>query len=67
MGRMEKSIPNQAFLIYPKKLTFDEIVTIYTCIERADHHGGDGEFSDECRQVGTFFNLYKRLNEIKKE
>lgn len=28
-----------------ENLTFDEIVTIYTYIERADHHGGDGEVS----------------------
>ena len=49
-----------------EKLTFDEIVTIYTYIERADHHGGDGEVSDDCRQNGTYSNLSKRLNELKK-
>ena len=48
-----------------EKLTFDEIVTIYTYIERADHHGGDGEVSDECREDGTYSNLSKRLKEIK--
>ena len=48
-----------------EKLTFDEIVTIYTYIERADHHGGDGEVSDECRKDGTYSNLSKRLKEIK--
>ena len=48
-----------------EKLTFDEIVTIYTYIERADHHGGDGEVSDECSEDGTYSNLSKRLNEIK--
>lgn len=48
-----------------EKLTFDEIVTIYTYIERADHHGGDGEVSDECREDGTFSNLSRRLKEIK--
>ena len=39
-----------------EKLTFDEIVTIYTYIERADHHGGDDEISDEYRQNGTYSN-----------
>ena len=48
-----------------EKLTFDEIVTIYTYIERADHHGGDGEVSDGCREDGTYSNLSKRLKEIK--
>ncbi len=48
-----------------EKLTFEEIITIYTYIERADHHGGDGEVSDRCVQDGTFSNLSKRLNEIK--
>ena len=48
-----------------EKLTFEEIVTIYTYIERADHHYGDDEFSNQCRQDGTFSNLSKRLNEIK--
>ena len=48
-----------------EKLTFEEIITIYTYIERADHHGGDGEVSDRCGQDGTFSNLSKRLNEIK--
>ena len=48
-----------------EKLTFDEIVTVYTYIERADHHGGDGEVSDGCMQDGTYSNLSKRLKEIK--
>ena len=43
-----------------EELTFEEIITIYTFIERADHHVGDGEVSDECRQDGTFSNLSKR-------
>lgn len=50
-----------------EKLTFDEIVTIYTYIERADHHGGDGEVSDGCRQDGTFSNLSRQLKEMKNE
>ena len=48
-----------------EKLTFDEIITIYTYIERADHFGGDGEVSDGCGRDGTFSNLSKRLKEIK--
>ena len=40
-----------------EKLTFDELITIFTYIERADHFGGDSEFSDECRQDGTFSNF----------
>ena len=48
-----------------EKLTFDEIVTIYTYIERADHHGGDGEVSEECRRDETFSNLSKQLKEMK--
>lgn len=50
-----------------EKLTFDELITIFTYIERVDHHGGDGEVSDGCRQDGTFSNLSKRLKEIKNE
>ena len=50
-----------------EELTFEEIITIYTYIERADHHGGDGEVSDMCRQDGTFSNLSKRLKEIRNE
>ena len=50
-----------------EKLTFEEIITIYTFIERADHHGGDGEVSDGCIKDGTFSNLSKRLKEIRNE
>lgn len=48
-----------------EKLTFEEIITIYTFIERADHHGGDGEVSDGCSGDGTFSNLSNRLKELK--
>ena len=34
-----------------EELTFEEIMTIYTYIERTDHHGGDGEVSDGCRYM----------------
>ena len=48
-----------------EKLTFEEIITIYTFIERADHFGGDGEVSDRCSQDETFSNLSKQLKEMK--
>ena len=50
-----------------EKLTFEEIITMYTYIERADHFGGDGEVSDGCSQDGTFSNLSKRLKVIKND
>ena len=66
MNKMEEKYSKSSLLdLSREKLTFDEIVTIYTYIERADHHYGDDEFSSECRQDGTFSNLSKRLNEIK--
>ena len=48
-----------------EKLTFEEIITIQTFIERRDHHCGDMETSEQCREDGTFSNLGKRLNEMK--
>ena len=67
MDKMEEKYSKSSILELSKeKLTFDEIVTIYTYIERADHHfGADDEISDGCMQDGTFSNLSKRLNEIK--
>ena len=68
MDKMKEKYSKSSLLDLSKeKLTFDEIVTIYTYIERADHHGGDGEVSERCRQDGTFSNLSERLKEIKKE
>lgn len=68
MDKMEEKYSKSSlFDLSKEKLTFDEIVTILTYIERADHHGGDGEVSDGCQQDGTYSNLRKRLNEIKKE
>ena len=68
MEKMEKKYSKSGLLdLSREKLTFEEIITIYTYIERADHHGGDGEVSDRCVQDGTFSNLSKRLNEIKKD
>lgn len=66
LDKMEKKYSKSSILDLSKeKLTFEEIVTIYTYIERADHHYGDDGFSNQCRQDGTFSNLSKRLNEIK--
>ena len=68
MDRMEEKYSKSTLSDLSKeKLTFEEIITIYTYIERANHFGGDGEVSDECRQDGTFSNLSKRLKEIKNE
>lgn len=49
-----------------EKLTFEEIITILTFIERADHHGGDGEVTDACSRDGTFANLSRQLREMRK-
>ena len=66
MDKMEEKYSKSSLLELSKeKLTFDEIVTIFTYIERADHHGGDGEVSDKCRRDGTFANLSKRFKEMK--
>ena len=68
MDKMEEKYSKFSLLdLSREKLTFEEIITIYTFIERADHHGGDGEVSEGCRQDGTFFNLSKRLKEIRNE
>ena len=68
MDKMENKYSKHSLLdLSREKLTFEEIITIYTYIERADHHGGDGEVSDRCGQDGTFFNLSKRLNEMRNE
>ena len=50
-----------------EKLTFQEIITIRSFIERCDRHCGDTSTTDRCRSDGTFANLEKRMNEIKKE
>ena len=66
MDKIEKKYSKSSLLdLSREKLTFEEIVTIYTYIERADHHFGDCEFSDGCRQDGTFSNLSKQLKEMK--
>ena len=68
MDKMREKYSKFALLDLSKeKLTFEEIITVYTYIERADHHGGDGEVSDRCMKDGTFSNLSKRLKEMKNE
>lgn len=47
MDKMQEKYFKSILLDFSKeKLTFDEIVTIYTYIERTDNHGCDGEVSD---------------------
>ena len=66
MEKMEKKYSKSSFLDLSKEeLTFDEIVTIYSFIERGDHHGGGTDFHDGCAEDGTFSNLSKRLKEIR--
>ena len=68
MDRMEEKYSKSSLLELSKeKLTFEEIVTIYTYIERADHHFGDDELSKGCSDDGTFSNLSGRLKEIKEQ
>ena len=67
MEKMEKKYSKVSLLELSKeKLTFEEIITMYTFIERAGHHDGDGEVSDGCSQDGTFANLSKQLKEMRK-
>ena len=68
MEKIEEKYSKTSLLDLSKeKLTFEEIITIYTFIERADHHGGDGEVSHSTGRDGTSANLSKRLKEIKNE
>ena len=46
-----------------EKLDFNEIMTIFTFIHRAERHAG-GWYRD-CIKNGTYLNLLKRLEEIK--
>ena len=60
MDKMGKKYSKSSLLELSKeKLTFEEIVTIYTFIERVDRHFGDGEFSEGCGGDETFSNLSK--------
>lgn len=66
MEKIEQKYSKTSLLDLSKeKLTYEEIITIYTFIERADHHGGDGEVSHGTGRNGTSSNLSKRLKEIK--
>lgn len=66
MDKMEKKYSKTGLLeLSEENLTFEEIVTIYTFIERADHHCGEESLFDEYSQNGTFSNLRKRLDEIR--
>lgn len=48
-----------------EKLSFLEIITIFTFIHRAERHGGG--WYDDCITDGTYHNLLNRLDEIKNE
>lgn len=66
MDRMEEKYCKTSLRdLSQEKLTFEEIVTIYTFIERADHHGGDDDIWDECTEDGTFSNLTRQLKEMR--
>ena len=66
MAKMEEKYSKvDLFELSQEKLTFEEIITMYTFIERADHHGGDGEVSDGSSRNGTFSNLSKQLKEMR--
>ena len=68
LDMMEKKYGTSDFLELSKeKLTFAEIITIYSFIEREGHHCGDTLTSERCASDGTYFNLRKRLDKIKKE
>ena len=68
LRKMEKKYGTDDLLeLSRQKLTFSEIVTIYSFIERAGRHCGDTLTSDLCREDGTFSNLSRRLDEIRKD
>ena len=47
-----------------EKLSFLEIITIFTFIHRAERHAGGGWY-DDCIHNDTYYNLLCRLEEIK--
>ena len=49
-----------------EKLDFLEIITVFTFIQRAERHAGEGWYED-CIADDTFYNLLSRLEEIKNE
>lgn len=66
LEKMEKKYSKSSLADLSKeKLTFEEIITIYTFIERANHHYGDDELSRKCEKDGTFSNLSRQLKEMK--
>lgn len=68
LKRMEEKYgTGDLFKMSCEKLTFAEIVTIKSFIERADHHFGDDGMSSNCAGDGTFSNLARRLGEIEDE
>lgn len=65
---MEEKYSKSGLLELSKeKLTFQEIITISTFIERLNHHCGEDSVSDECGQDEINSNLAKRIAEIRNE
>ena len=68
LDKMEEKYGTRNILELSKeKLTYPEVITIFTFIERADRHIGDGSVEDACSENGVFLNLHRRLEEIKEE
>lgn len=68
LDKMEEKYGTRSLLELSKqKLSFSEIVTIRSFIERADRHCGDDLTSEGCRKDSTFANLSKRMGEVKME
>ena len=66
LEKMEKKYSKSSLADLSKeKLIFEEIITIYTFIERANHQYGDDELSRKCEKDGTFSNLSRQLKEMK--
>lgn len=62
LERMEEKYSKTSLLeLSMEKLTFEEIVTIYTYIERAGHFGGEVSHS----QDETLSNLSRQLKEMR--
>ena len=68
MRKMEEKYGTEDFLeLSREKLTFSEIVTIKSFIERIDRHCADELTSSEAADDGTYANLAKRMDEIRKD
>lgn len=67
MTKMKKKYGKQYVEELSKeKLSFLEIITVFTFIHRAERHAGGGWYED-CMVDGTYYNLLCRLERIKNE